>query len=392
MSTFNKWFHTIVIAITIIHVSVCSLFFEQTSIWKYLTYLCEFNFIIVLCQYIIKIKSVNSIERLSIIYFVFILVVSILYGLDFSNINTLFGRALEIATVIMIFRLNQDNPISLLFSAAITLSIAVYVNAYYLSLFPDGFPNPSDEHPFYFLGTNYNQIGPKIVMAYMFTAILFEKYRFLFVNMLLLTIVGIWTLLLVDSMTSTVAFILLIIVLFISKKAFLKKTIAYGLVFFIIFFQLFVVFIGSSINSSLITDFIDFIGKDNTFTGRTELWGYSSGYFLDSPIWGHGYISSDNYAHSGYFHGKQQGSHNYIYNTLHKGGIILLLLVFSLFKKGYSQIKRYLNYNSAFAIVFSSLAFFLMMLFEYYEALFVFFLIILMYYYPSIHQQLEMKK
>jgi O-antigen ligase len=155
---------------------------------------------------------------------------------------------------------------------------------------------------------------------------------------------------------------------------------------YVILFQIFVVFGGETVNNTLANSFLDLLGKSNTFTGRTALWAVSDDMFLDSPIWGHGYISGNDYLTNVHFRGKGISPHNFIYSILHKGGILLFLVILSLIITSFKRIKRFLQTNDkiAFVIIITCITLFIMMLFEVYETIYLFFMLALMYYYPYI--------
>lgn len=383
----TKIFHCFVLFLIIIHISVCDMFFLGTSIWSYLTTLCEVVFIVVAVQYFKKVGKFDRIEKLGAFYFIFILFFSIINGLPNTNIVSLIGRAIEIATVLMLFHLNRDNLNPLLLTGTITLSICVYCNFYLVWLNPIGIIDMEGD-PYFLLGTNYNQIGPKVLCAIVFNILLLDTTKITWVNLFFLSYAGIYSLFLVGSMTSlvSISFFLTVFILSYLLKGKLNKLFFVIGISFVLLFQVFVVFEGDTLMNSDALSFLNLIGKDITFTGRTKLWSYSSDYFWDSPIWGHGFISPREYAYSGFFHGIMKNSHNYIYNVMHKGGIILFITVFLLLKTCYDRVKIDIKKQTAFVVLMAAVVFMIMSLFEAYETYYVFLISTFMFYYPYLQK------
>lgn len=367
-------------AVVIVHIIICSEFFAGTQLWSYLTLICEAFFVIIFAQYIIQKVTLNSLEKLSIAYFVLLFMLTILYNLETAKLFALIGRSVEIATLLMIVKLHRNDLTFFLLTGTIVFSIAVYANYYALLLNPEGMLT-SDGDVYYLLGTNYNQIGTKVMFAFLFSVLLASKYKIALLNAIAVGAIGMASLLMVKSMTSTVCLALLLIVYVNSWSNRLNKVMLKGLLCFFILFQIFVVFLGNTVSTTETDSFLTFIEKDRTFTGRTFLWEYSADYFFDSPIWGHGNIDATDYYKSGYFYGIRKTSHNYVYGILHKGGIILLLIIYNLVMISYRRIKRYINQFRAYTIIMTGAVLLVMCLFEIYDTIYLYFLLIFMFYY-----------
>lgn len=386
----KKIFHSLVFSLVIVHIAICSEFFSGTPLWEYLTYLIEFCFLIVGIQYFLSDIKLNRLEKLSIFYFIFLFILTIVYGNASTNLFPLIGRTLEIALLLMIVRLNEKDLYFYLFIGTVVFSACVYANFYFLLLNPLGFPS-SEGEAYYFLGTNYNQIGPKVMFAFLFSVLLTYRYKIAIINVIAVAAIGLASLIMVNSMTSAVCLSLLLIIYLTSWIRGLKRIVLYSLLLFIVFFQIFIVFSGNALNTKDSNLFLDSIGKEATFTGRTELWAYSANYYWDSPIWGHGLISAKDYYESGYFHGIKKTSHNYIYNILHKGGIILLFIIFQLIAISYKKIKKKVYDNNVYIIVLTGVILMMMSLFEIYDTIYVYLLLIFLYYHDNFNVVVEKK-
>ena len=382
----KKIFHSIVIAVVIVHIAICSDFFGGTNLWSYLTYLCALFFVIVGLQYIQKGGRLNALERLSIFYFIFLFLLTILYGNASTNLVPLIGRSMEIAILLMIVKMHKDDLTFVLATGTIVFSLCVYCNLVVLVQNPFGLLG-EDGDPYYLLGTNYNQIGPKVILAFLFSVLLSSQYRLAIINTLAVVITGMITLIIVNSMTSAVSMGLLLFISLFSFNKKMNRVMLWSLLAFVVLFQVFIVFLGNALNSDESNAFLELIGKEATFTGRTDLWAYSAGYFWDSPLWGHGYIDTADYGNSAYFYGIRKLSHNYIYNILHKGGLILLFVLLGMTKISYRRIKARIDERRAFVIVITGVIFLIMCLFEVYDTIYTYFLLIFMYYYNEFFHQ-----
>lgn len=386
----KKIFHSLIFSVVIVHIAICSEFFSGTPLWGYLTYLLELCFLILGIQCFLSDIKLNRLEKLSIFYFIFLFVLTIAYGNASTNLFPLIGRSLEIAILLMIVRLNEKDLYFYLFIGSLVFSACVYANFHFLLLNPLGFPS-SEGEVYYFLGTNYNQIGPKVMFAFLFSVLLTYRYKIAIINVIAVAVVGLTSLIMVNSMTSIVCMIILFFIYLTSWIRRLKKIVLYSLLLFIVFFQIFIVFSGNALDTKDSNLFLDSIGKEATFTGRTQLWAYSANYYWDSPILGHGYISAKDYYESGYFHGIKKTSHNYIYNILHKGGIVLLFIIYQLIAISYKKIKKKVYDNNVFMIVLTGIILMMMSLFEIYESMYVYLLLIFMYYHDNFNVVVEKK-
>ena len=384
----KKIFHSIVIAVVIVHIAICSEFFGGTSLWSYLTYLCALFFVVVGLQYIQKGGRLNALERLSIFYFIFLFLLTILYGNASTNLVPLIGRSMEIAILLMIVKMHKNDLTFVMMTGTIVFSVCVYCNLFVLVQNPLGLVG-DDGEAYYLLGTNYNQIGPKVIIAFLFSVLLSSRYRIAFANTLAVAVVGMITLIIVNSMTSAVSMGLLLIIWLIAWNKMMNGLMFWGLLAFVVLFQIFIVFFGAALSADASNDFLAFIGKEATFTGRTDLWAYSAGYFWDSPLWGHGYIDTVDYGNSDYFYGIRKLSHNYIYNILHKGGLILLFVLFRMTNISYCRIKQRIDERQAYITVMTGVIFLIMCLFEVYDTIYTYFMFIFMYYYNEFFPKLR---
>ena len=131
----KKIFHSIVIAVVIVHIAICSEFFGGTSLWSYLTYMCAFFFVVVGVQYLRLGRRMNRLERLSIFYFIFLFFLTILYGNASTNLVPLIGRSMEIAILLMIVKIHKDDLAFVLVTGTVVFSVCVYCNLCVVNFF-----------------------------------------------------------------------------------------------------------------------------------------------------------------------------------------------------------------------------------------------------------------
>lgn len=105
---------------------------------------------------------------------------------------------------------------------------------------------------------------------------------------IVLTIISIGLIYLSQSKTALLTIIILLFTIICARI--LQKSNKITKAFFIIFI-LIIIIISGFIFISYGEDILEGIGKENTLTGRTELWSYSLNNIINHPIIGHGYAS-----------------------------------------------------------------------------------------------------
>lgn len=230
----------------------------------------------------------------------------------------------------------------------------------------------------YLLGGNYNQMGSRLICA-ICTSILCLKYsKWWIVNVIGVTIASILPLLIVGSMTSLTGIFLFLAFCLIPSKNLMKVSIAI-LIGSVILFQIFVCFQGKGLEGNpLAVYFIhDVLGKDLTFTYRTDMWEGTSKLFFESPIFGYGVVDTDWY--NVHLSSLAKGPHNTIWGILINGGIILLAVFSHLNYLVFSKLP--FSNDKYTLIIFAGMAcLYLMMVMEVYPLLLIFSLMALAFY------------
>jgi O-antigen ligase len=315
-----------------------------------------------------------------VLLFVFTLEgITLLNGTDWKNGLYL---TLSISAYIFLFNYYQEQYHTLILGILFVLSVAIYCQVFQCIAHPEMWLIEETKQNYGFiLGGNYNQMGSRLMIA-LTAGIISVKYnKWFWMNLIPLFISCFALLFMVRSMTALSCMFLFLLFFFIQNKRLLSLG-AMCIYVGVILFQVIVCFSGTGLeNNDLARWFIvDVLGKDMTFTGRTEMWDSALRVISESPIWGYGFVDSD------WFHAHMSnraiGAHNFILNTMVYGGIILLALYFAIILKSIGNLIRINDICSKKMIAaFGVMS--IMMLFEVYETSLVFLLLTIMYYYPG---------
>lgn len=305
--------------------------------------------------------------------------ISLLNGTDWKN---WLYSTLSISAYIFIFNYYQERYRTLIIAILCVLSIATYCQLYQCIIHPDMWllEETKKNHGF-ILGGNYNQMGSRFIIALTAGMLSVRYSKWFWLNLIPLFVSCFAILFMVRSMTSLSCLFLFLLFFLIQNKRLLSLG-AMGMYIGVILFQVIVCFSGTGLeNNDLARWFIvDVLGKDMTFTGRTEMWDSALRVISESPIWGYGFVDSD------WFNARMSnraiGAHNYILNTMVYGGIILLALYIVVVIKSIAKLIR-INDTCSVKMIAAFGVMSIMMLFEVYETSLVFLLLTIMYYYPG---------
>ncbi len=334
---------------------------------------------------LIRKKTLYSFDFV-VLLFIFILEgISLLNGTDWKNwLYSIFA----ISSYLFLFNFYKEKYHILVLGILFVLSVATYCQLYQCITHPEMWLIEEEKnfHGF-ILGGNYNGMGIRFIIALTMGILSLQYSKWFWLNLIPLFLCSFAILLMVRSMTSLSCLSLLLIFFLIRNQRILSLGIA-GIYIGVLLFQTLVCFSGKGIeNNDLATWFvIDILGKDLTFTGRTELWDASIRIFADSPIWGYGFVDGDWFIAN--MSSRAAGAHNFILNTMVYGGIILLILYFTIIFKSLQNLLRINDiYAKRLLLIFGVIS--IMMLFEAYPTPLVFLLLTIMFYYPGPYQQLN---
>ncbi|MBQ0102728.1 MAG: O-antigen ligase family protein [Prevotellaceae bacterium] len=269
--------------------------------------------------------------------------------------------------------------------AFIALSFAIYLNFAYMLMNPTWLVETEKEVSGYLLGGNYNQMGGRMLCAIV-TGIVCVRYSKLWlINLIPLTIISVTSVSLVSSTTSLACIILFIVLACIPSSA-LKVLASVCISIFVLIFQVFVVFSGKGVENNPVIVYIvqDVFEKDLTFTNRTSMWDASLRAFSDSPLIGWGYVDTDWYVTR--MESSAVGPHNFLLQVLINGGVVLLILFAIFCYMSLKDIRKNMS-NELSTIVFGIVIMSLMMTMEVYPYFYVIYMFMLVYYYNDYSKQ-----
>ena len=329
-------------------------------------------------------RTITLMDLFYIVFMVILLTSSLLNGTDTKQLIYL---SLSILLVRFLFNFYQGNLSPLIIGLVIGFSIATFAQLHQLLTHPDLWIIREDhETNGYILGGNYNQIGSRLIITLSFTLLCTKISRWFYLLLVPCALACVAIPLMVGSMTATTCIILLFLLCLIPSGR-LRRISFLGIMISVVLFQVFVCFSGKSIeNNELMTWFIeDVLGKDITFTDRTNMWDSALQVITQSPIWGYGLPDGEWYLT--HMSNAAIGPHNMILGVLIMGGI--LALMFYLYSIAVS-LSRTLSVNDYWAdcIVMSISVLCLMMLMEVYPISIVFTFFTIAEYYPQLHWQL----
>lgn len=341
---------------------------------------CILSFLVLLLFFLRK--PTNSLFGLATILFFFLLIsFTAINGTDLKNA---IYTAINIWLFLLLLRYYKEKLPLIVQSFAAAYSICIIANGLQLFLFPELFFSAENTFDSFLLGGNYNQMGSRFLTGIV-TSMICTRYSMWWkFNTALLVIISVLTLLFVGSMTS-LSLILLFAVFLLTPSTKLLKLVFIGFFTFSLLFQIFVVFSGNGLHNNELAVYIivDLLGKDITFTNRTEMWDSALRVIGDSPIIGYGYVDADWYLTN--MSTAALGPHNFILSIMIFGGVVLLTIyigiVFMAFRKMVSHTD---SIGIKLLLGITTLMF--MMCFEVYPLYFIFMLLSFAYYYPQLQE------
>ena len=226
---------------------------------------------------------------------------------------------------------------------------------------------------------NYNGIGCRIICAFVANVLCLKITKWWWVNIIPFVASSFAILFMVQSMTSLASMFLLVVLCLIPHVLF-QRLCAFVVFIASILFEVFICFQGKGIeNNDLARWFIvEVLGKDVTFSLRTEKWDAAFRLFTESPIWGYGFPTGQWYYAN--LSSQAMGPHNFLLGLMLFGGVIGVGLFFWAVYLAY---KRLLSCQDRFSniILATSAVFCVMMLMECYAIQYPILIVVLAYYY-----------
>lgn len=185
---------------------------------------------------------------------------------------------------------------------------------------------PDIEYDYLFLCGNYNgfiQWYYLLQMALFIYACIYQENG----NKILLVSIGtviLMTMFIMGSVTSSVIFLMLYALLLLSIKRPLEKffnIFSYMALNILIFFS---VIIFRVQNSNILAEILKIVGKNTTFTGRTQIWDSAISAIMQRPVFGYGYEFTEKIVERL----TDINAHNMYLQLLYEGGIVELAVYF----------------------------------------------------------------
>ena len=324
-------------------------------------------------------RGISRFTFFSLFFLFWITAVTMIYGNDLKN--WVYGCA-SIAALLFLFDYYRDDIRPLVIGALIGFSIAIYAGMWQLITNPHLWIQISEDENVvsgFLLGGNYNQMGPRLLCGMIANIVCLKFSRWFWVTLIPLTITCIALLVMVQSMTSLVSLLLLIIFCCLPGIKFPRFCVT-GLLCVIVLFQVLVCFNGKGIESNETATWfiVDVLGKDITFTYRTDMWDAAMRLFASSPFTGYGFPSADWYASN--LSSFAIGPHNLVLGLMIYGGIPGVVIFVMLLLYTVLQIQKVKD-RYATSLYATIAVLLLMSLMEIYSIPIVFFIIVLTYYY-----------
>ena len=305
----------------VLNVSISFTTFHFLQLLSYLVLgVCMLSFAILSVMSLRK-PVINYLDACTIIYLILLIGFTVMNGTD---IKLAIYRSIEVGLLIMILNY-WEKPEVMVKTFAFVLSCCVYANLLIMIIFPDWMFAAKDTFDSYLLGGNYNQIGGRLIFALVLSLLCTKFHKLWMVNFVIMAIVSVVTLAMVGSMTSLSCILLFLVFCMIPSEK-VQKACCIGFFLFYLMFQTVVVFSGEGLHNNEMAVYIieDVLGKDVTFTHRTQLWDAAGRKFAESPFFGYGFVDSE------WFLSEMDsfaiGPHNFIYNVLLNGGLTLISL------------------------------------------------------------------
>lgn len=325
-------------------------------------------------------REIRRFDFITISFLLFVDIMSIINGLDWKNWTY---YSASIITVLLLFDYYSNNLKPIVLGMWIGLVIAVILGTFDIISHPEKWLiEDSKDITGYLLGGNYNGMGCRILIALLVNMVCLKITKWAWVTLIPLMILSLVDLFIVGSMTAVTCVILFLVLCAIPDLRIQRLAIASTLIF-IILFEIFVCMQGRGLeNNELATWFIvDVLGKDITFTNRTEMWDSALQIIKDSPLWGYGF--PDAVWYRSYMSSFAIGPHNIILAVLIYGGIITFVLYVFLFVISLQKLlKRKGRIENIIFAAITMLSF--MMLMEVYPIQIVFIFFIIAYHYSTI--------
>ena len=352
----------------------------ESSLASYLSLAITIMSFVLALTLIIRASNISRLSLFAAFFLFLVEAVSLAIGVEWKDwIYTI----VDVALLMFLFHYYSGNLHPLLTGAVIGFSLCIYAQLFQCITNPDMWLIVDEKtNVGYLLGGNYNSIGCRVLVALLTGILSLKISKWWWINLVPLIASGVTILFMVQSMTSVTCILLMILLCLLPSRN-LQRLACFSILVIVVLFEVFVCFQGKGFeNNDLARWFlIDILGKDMTFTNRTNMWDAALRVIGESPIWGYGNVNEKWFFSN--MSSQAIGSHNFILGILINGGIIGLGLYLYIFYLALRKLIAYKDYYSNVIFIgIASLS--IMMLMEYYPVQFPFYLFTLAYYYEQI--------
>ena len=186
-------------------------------------------------------RGISRFVLATLFFFIWVAAVTMIYGNDLKN--WIYG-SMSIVALLFLFDYYRDNISPLVIGAFIGFTIAIYAALWQLVTNPSMWFNLSEDENVvsgFLLGGNYNQMGPRLLCGIVANILCLKYSKWFWIPLIPLVLICIALLLMVQSMTSLVGLLLLIVFCCLPGVRFPRFCIT-GLICVVALFQVLVCF------------------------------------------------------------------------------------------------------------------------------------------------------
>ena len=195
----------------------------------------------------------------------------------------------------------------ILIDSSSILELLIYINLITILMFPEGMYKEGLYSQNWFLGYKNVQIRTILPIVCISTIRSYFKYEKINLRTFALIVCAGITMALIDSATALIGFIVFcsLFLLYHSKKRALPRIFSLwtGVIAVVVGF---IAIVEIRIQDLFADFFNDVLNRSITFTGRISIWEKSITLFLKRPVFGYGYLTSDEYVS---YYGAQYATH-----------------------------------------------------------------------------------
>lgn len=292
-------------------------------------------------------EKISGIIKIFIIFYIILLVSTILYSKDFNAYRSYMIQAIG-SLLIIEYYIKKDYKI-LIKSIADCTSIILILNLITVILFRDGFSFGTEEG-YYLLGIRI-AFTPYVLLL-LLTTLIYDKIQFnkkISSKSIMLIFIGLLNLIVKEVVTGivTIGVVGLIILIFNKSKinniSFNKIMIMYSVLF--IGIVVFSIQYRIPFFSYLLEDVMN---KDLSFNNRDIIWASAIDDIKQRPVLGYGITAGGGVEVEFEYNTKILVAHNQILHVLHEGGFISLILFIIIFIKISNKMD---NFKSDYSVI-----------------------------------------